>query len=65
MGEQVDIHPVAVRVETAARLLDSSPSTVLFWIKTGQLPATKVGRSWRIHMADIDALVRRPEAVPA
>jgi excisionase family DNA binding protein len=49
--------PVAVRIETAARLLDASPAMVRFWIKTGRLRATKVGRSWRVRTSDLNAMV--------
>lgn len=47
---------IAVRVETAARMLDTAPSTVSYWIRTKRLPATKVGRSWRIRVEDIHNL---------
>ncbi len=47
---------VVLRVETAARLLDASPATVLFWIRTNKLPAFKIGRAWRIRKVDIEAL---------
>lgn len=53
MIDQVTQAPVAVRVDTVARMLDTAPSTVLYWIKTGRLPATKVGRSWRIRIEDV------------
>ncbi len=48
--------PVALRVETAARLLDATPAQVLFWIRTKRLPAYKLGRAWRVRRADIEAL---------
>jgi excisionase family DNA binding protein len=56
------VEPIAVRVETAARLLDTSPATVTHWIRSGRLPAsTKIGRSWRIAMSDIKALLAKGE----
>jgi excisionase family DNA binding protein len=48
---------IAVRLDTAARLIDTSPETLTHWIKQGRLPAVKVGRSWRIRMQDLEALV--------
>jgi len=53
---------VAVRIETAARLLDATQSQVRHWIKTGALPAFKLGRGWRIRRADIDALRQEARA---
>ena len=55
--------PIAVSVPTAARLLDATPNMVGFWIRTGKLPAAKIGRNWRIRVDDIDAvLARKPSA---
>jgi len=53
---------VLLRVETAGRLLDASSSTVLHWIRTGKLPAVKIGRGWRIRRTDIDALQQEARA---
>lgn len=47
---------VAVKIETAAQLLDASESQVRYWIKMGMLPAQKLGRSWRIPRAAIEAI---------
>ncbi len=54
---------VAVRIETAAWLLDATPAQVRYWIKTGCLPAFKLGRGWRIRRTDIDALQHEVRAV--
>jgi len=48
---------VAVKVETAARMLDTSQYTVLHWIRTGRLPATKVGRTWRVRVDDLETVL--------
>ena len=48
---------IAVRIETAAQMLDAAPSTVLLWIKNGQLPAHKIGRSWYVRIEEIRKLV--------
>jgi excisionase family DNA binding protein len=58
------IAPVAVRVDTAARMLDTAPSTVILWIKTGKLPAKKIGRVWLVRVEDIKALAEPTLAVP-
>jgi excisionase family DNA binding protein len=51
------INPLAVRVETAAKMLDTSPTTIAFWLRTGRLSGLKVGRSWRVRVSDLKALV--------
>lgn len=56
MTTQESSPAIAVRVETAARMLDTAPSTVSYWIRTGRLPAVKIGRSWRIQVADLRKL---------
>lgn len=42
-------------VEQAAQRLNLHPKTVLRYIRDGQLPATRVGKSWRIARARLDA----------
>lgn len=42
-------------VEQAAQRLNLHPKTVLRYIRDGQLPATRVGKSWRIAGAKLDA----------
>lgn len=49
---------IAVSVETAAKMVDTSTATVTFWIRTGRLPAIKIGRSWRIRVDDLNALLK-------
>ena len=49
----------------AARELALSRSRVLRFIEAGRLPATKYGRDWFIHPADLDAVrVRRAVGRP-
>ncbi len=69
MAEQTPAQ-IAVSIDTAARMVDVSYWTMLTWVKSGRLPASKVGRGWRIRTADLNALVdanREPHdtAVPA
>jgi excisionase family DNA binding protein len=51
------VHPLAVRVETAAKMLDTSPTTIAWWLRTGRLSGIKVGRSWRVRTSDLQALL--------
>lgn len=44
-----------VTVEQAADLLDLHPKTLLRYIREGRLPATRIGKSWRIVRAELDA----------
>lgn len=46
-----------VTVEQAAEQLNLHPKTVLRYIRSGQLPATRVGKSYRIAQAKLDAFV--------
>jgi excisionase family DNA binding protein len=48
---------IAVRLDTGARLIETSPQTLYHWIKQGRVPAVKVGRGWRIRVRDLEALM--------
>lgn len=39
--------------------------TVTNWITTGQLPAAKLGRSWRVTDADLEAFIAKRFATSA
>jgi excisionase family DNA binding protein len=55
-------------VEDAAQLLQLHPKTILRFIRRGRLPATRVGKAYRIRRADLDALAGlppRPAPAPA
>jgi excisionase family DNA binding protein len=45
----------------AADRLAVSPSTVLLWLKTGQLRGVKAGKLWRIRERAIDEFLKEPE----
>lgn len=47
-------------VDFAAERLKLHPKTVLRFIRDGRLPATRVGKAYRIRRADIDALAGLP-----
>lgn len=51
--------PLLLNAEEASRLLRVHLNTVRTMIKDGRLPATKVGREWRISREAIRALVER------
>lgn len=44
-----------VTVEQAAKELNMHPKTVLRYIRDGRLPATRIGKSYRIPRAKLDA----------
>ena len=44
-----------ITVEKAAEILGLHPKTVLRYIRNGQLPATRVGKSYRIVRTQLDA----------
>lgn len=46
-----------ITVEQAAERLNLHPRTVLRYIRNGQLPATRVGKSYRISKARLEAFV--------
>jgi len=49
-------------VETAAALLQLHPKTVLRYIRDDRLPATKIGKGYRIRRADLDTFTGVPVA---
>ena len=53
-----------VSTEQAAAALGLKPATVCKMIRTGQLPAARIGRSWRIGSTSLNALLAGAE-VPA
>lgn len=40
-------------VDQSAQLLQLNPMTILRWIKAGKLPASKIGKSYRIAMTEV------------
>lgn len=48
-------------VPEVADLLRVTPMTVRRWIKSGRLPASQIGRDYRIQSADLEALVAGAE----
>jgi excisionase family DNA binding protein len=53
-------------VNAAAKQLKLHPKTLLRYIREGKLPATRVGKSYRIRNADLESFAGLPEqALPA
>ncbi len=48
--------------EQAAQLLHIHPKSVQAMARAGRLPATRVGRKWLFHRADLQRLLGRPTA---
>ncbi|WP_170433117.1 helix-turn-helix domain-containing protein [Ruegeria arenilitoris] len=46
-------------VRDVAALFRISIKTVRRWIKSGELPATRLGRDWRIARSDLYALAKQ------
>lgn len=46
-------------VDDAAALFKVSRMTIWRWCNSGRLPAFKIGREWRIHRRELDALVQQ------
>ncbi|MFJ3906471.1 helix-turn-helix domain-containing protein [Streptomyces sp. NPDC090025] len=52
-------------VEQVAELLDLHVKTVRGYVRDGRLPATRVGRQYRIAAADLEAFTATPAVLPA
>ena len=44
--------------------LQTTPRTIYRLIKTGELPAVRIGRQWRFRRTDLDAWVERQRLYP-
>ncbi len=51
--------PAYLSVRDVAALFRISTKTVRRWIKSGDLPATRLGRDWRIARCDLHALAKQ------
>jgi excisionase family DNA binding protein len=50
--------PLLLTTEEVAELLRVHENTVRQLIASGKLPATKVGRAWRVKKADVQAYLK-------
>jgi excisionase family DNA binding protein len=44
---------------TVAQVLGKSRLTIIRWLRAGALKGIKVGKSWRVRPADLDAFIQR------
>ncbi|MDL2233774.1 helix-turn-helix domain-containing protein [Ruminococcaceae bacterium OttesenSCG-928-L11] len=51
-----------VDTKTVAEYLNINKQTVFAWIAQKNLPAVKVGKSWRFKLSEVDAWLRSGEA---
>jgi excisionase family DNA binding protein len=49
-------------VNEVAALQRVNRKTVLRWIASGQLPASRLGRAWRISSSQLHAMLNGPQA---
>lgn len=50
-------------IDEAAAILRCHPATVREMVRNGKMPATKLGRTYRVHRDDL--MPKRPAAAPA
>jgi excisionase family DNA binding protein len=51
--------------EEVLSCLKVNPRTIYRLIKTGDLPAVRIGRQWRFRRADLDAWIDRQRTAPS
>lgn len=54
MGSVEYLSPASV-----AKRLDVSTRTVYQWLRTGKLPAGRIGRTWRVSSAKLEAVMAK------
>jgi excisionase family DNA binding protein len=52
-------------VAQAAEYLQVCDITILRWIKCGKLPASRIGKSYRIAVADLDTMLNKGKTAAA
>jgi len=57
--------PQLLTVEQIAAEFQLTPQTIRNWIKSGALPAVKVGHVYRVRREDLDAMMRRHQGETA
>lgn len=56
--------PSFLTTEEVLGYLKITPRTIYRLIRTGELPAVRIGRQWRFRREDLDAWVQRQQAFP-
>jgi excisionase family DNA binding protein len=54
--------PIAVSIPTAAKMLNLCHVTIRREIERGELKAVRIGRVWRIRIAELHAYLKRKES---
>ncbi|HSF33448.1 MAG TPA: helix-turn-helix domain-containing protein [Candidatus Tectomicrobia bacterium] len=49
--------------EQAAAILQLSPKTIKDWLRAGKLTGCKIGRVWRVKLADLEAFIQASRLV--
>ena len=58
-------HRAFLTTEEVLGYLNTTPRTIYRLIRSGELPAVRIGRQWRFRRADLDAWVERQRLGPA
>ena len=58
-------HRAFLTTEEVLGYLNTTPRTIYRLIRSGELPAVRIGRQWRFRRADLDAWVERQRVSPA
>lgn len=51
-------------LEEVQDILKLSRRTLYSYIKTGKLPALKIGKYWRVHHVDLENFVQKAKVTP-
>ena len=60
---QTNALPELLTVGEIASYLRVSETTVWRWCSSGQLPAFRIGRSWRVRRSDLESNILRARSV--
>ena len=58
-------HSAFLTTEEVLACLRVTPRTIYRLIKTGELPAIRIGRQWRFRRADLDEWIDRQRTAPS
>jgi excisionase family DNA binding protein len=57
--------PAFLSTDEVLTYLKITPRTIYRLIRSGELPAVRIGRQWRFRRTDLDAWVERQRPAPA